>query len=616
MTDAFPLAAGFPDPDLDAWRDLATKALRGAPFERLIETTHDGIAIKPLYVAADVPAAPARPRLPVRDPFLPWDIRQAFADADPARLNADILTDLKGGVSSIEVRVGQGGARPSLAIADLEAALAGVDLDIAPVALNVGPQSALDAVRALDAMLTRAGADPAKARPAFNLTFVTPWLARGGLPRPFEALMADAAAFAVEVAGRWPRATALCAAGRGAHEAGAGVALEIATMLAEGVAHLRALEVAGLPPAQGAPLIALRLAAGQDVVVELAKMRAARLLWSRVLEACGAPDAPASLQAVTSLRMLARNDAWTNILRVTCATFAAAAGGADVITASPLTAPLGAPSPLARKIARNTQIVLMEETRLGHVADPGAGAFAVEALTADIAEAAWAAFQAIEARGGVAGALRSGWLQAEIGRNAAAQSRDAARRKRPITGVSNQPLLGETPPDFRDEGPAPPPSPMPADPIPALPWNRLAEPFEALRAAGEAAGSPPVFFANLGALPQFSARAGFARNLLGVGGLSTPDSERVWPDADAMVAGFRASGAKVAVLCSSDALYAEAAAPAAVALKAAGARWLVLAGKPADEAALRAAGVDQFIFAGQDALEALGAIHAALGIGA
>lgn len=613
MTDVFPLAAGFPDPELSQWQALAEKALKGAPFERLVETTFDGVQVRPLYTAADLPDAPAAPALPVRDPFLPWDIRQAFAGSDAMAMNTAILTDLKGGVSSVEIVAGHG-VLSGIEAADLGQALDGVLFDLAPVALNAAAPVALEAAGTLDAVMVAAQADPEKARPVFNLGFVPAWLAQGGLPAPFETMMGEAAALSVGLSARWPLAKTMSASGHGAHEAGASAAQEIAVMLAEGVAHLRALEAAGFAPAAAARLIQLRLAAGQDVITEMAKLRAARLVWGQVLAACGAPPAPASLQAVTSRRMLAKNDAWTNILRVTCATFAAAAGGADVITALPLTAALGGASALSAKIGRNTQIVLMEEVRLGHVADPGAGAFAVEALTRDIADAAWTVFQEIERQGGIAGALRSGWLQGEIARSTAAQARDVARRKKPITGVSNQPLPGEALPEFVAEAPLVPPV-LATDSITALQWTRLSEPFEALRARGEAASSPPVFFANLGTLPQFSARAGFARNLLNVGGLGTLETERAWPDLGALVEGFKASGAKAAVLCSSDAVYAEQAATTARALKEAGAVWVLLAGKPGDEAALRAAGVDQFIFAGQDALEALGQTHAALGVG-
>jgi methylmalonyl-CoA mutase len=200
-----------------------------------------------------------------------------------------------------------------------------------------------------------------------------------------------------------------------------------------------------------------------------------------------------------------------------------------------------------------------------------------------------------------------------VGAARASLEADVARRKLPLTGVSNQPLPGEIPPAFEPEAPPVTGDGPGADPVTPLPWMRLAEPFEALRMRGEAAGSPPVFFANLGPLSEFTARAGFARNLLSVAGLSTPGSEAAYPDAASLVDAWRASGARAAVLCGTDARYAEEAAATAAALKAAGCGTVILAGKPADEAGLRAAGVDAFIFAGQDAVAALTSLLDALG---
>lgn len=618
MTDsAISLAAGFDTPDQSAWEALAAKALKGAPLSRLTQTTHDGVVLKPLYTAADVDGSVPVPGLQApRDSFLPWDIRQPVGLPDPAVTNRVALDELERGVSSLELVVA-GRLRAGLPVTGIAAALERVLVDLAPVALSGvgGGGGGLAAAQALAAVYRDRGADPAEARPAFNLDPVSDWLQEGALPAPPEQMLAEAAAFAASTGADLPRATVFRASGRAVHEAGASPAVELAVMLASALAQLRALEAAGIAPEAGAKLILLCLASDADVVPGMAKLRAARLLWARVLEACGVgPDGRvAQLQAITSRRMMARNDAWTNILRVTAATFAAATGGADVITALPLTAALGGASDQARRIARNTQIILMEESHLGKVVDPGAGAFAIEAITHDLAAAAWARFQQIEAAGGIIGAVRGGMVQEMVGAARTALEADVARRKLPLTGVSNQPLPGEIPPAFEPE-PPPEPGDLPlADPVSPLPWMRLAEPFEALRARGEAAGSPPVFFANLGPLAEFTARAGFARNLLSVGGLATPGSEAAYPDLAGLLEAWRASGARAAVLCGTDARYADEAGSVAEALKAAGCGTVILAGKPADEAGLRAAGVDAFIFAGQDAVAALTGLLDALG---
>lgn len=614
MTDsAISLAAGFDTPEQSAWEALAAKALKGAPLSRLTQTTHDGVVLKPLYTAADSQAPAPVPGLQSpRDSYLPWDIRQPVGLPDPGATNRLALDELERGVSSLELVVA-GRQRAGLPVAGIAAALERVLVDLAPVALSGG--GGLAAAQALAAVYQARGADPTEARPAFNLDPVSDWLQDGDLPAAAEDMLAEAASFATGVQPSLPRATIFRASGRAVHEAGASPAVELAVMLASALAQLRALEAAGIAPETGAKLILLCLASDADVVPGIAKLRAARLLWARVLEASGvAPEGRvAQLQAVTSRRMMARNDAWTNILRVTAATFAAATGGADVITALPLTAALGQASDQARRIARNTQIILMEECHLGKVVDPGAGAFAIEAITQDLAAAAWTRFQEIEAAGGIIGAVRGSLVQEMVVAARTSLEADVARRKLPLTGVSNQPLPGEIPPAFEPEAAPEPADLRGADPVTPLPWMRLAEPFEALRTRGEAAGSPPVFFANLGPLSEFTARAGFARNLLSVAGLSTPGSEVVYPDAASLVDAWRASGALAAVLCGTDARYGDEAASTAAALKAAGCGTVILAGKPADEAGLRAAGVDAFIFAGQDAVAALTSLLDALG---
>jgi methylmalonyl-CoA mutase len=603
-----PLATDFDAPDESRWRDLAQAALKGAPFERLTTKTPDGVTIAPLYRAPDVNAPAAglvQQALAGRSPHLPWDIRQPFDAADAATLNALILEDLQGGVSSVEILVGDGDGRGLADPAALRAALEGVMLDVAPIALN-GGRRGLEAAQALAALL------PAGAAPAFNLDPIGAWLARGAAPSPLTAEVDAAVALAKDLSARFPKGTVLMvSAPRCGHEAGGSPGQELALLLAAAAEYLRA----GVEPQTLAAMALTRFSVGPDVVVEMAKLRAARLLWANLMGACGAPEAPMRLQAVTGRRMLTRDDAWTNILRGTAACFAASAGGADIITVLPFTAPLGAASPLARRMARNTQIILMEECRLGHVTDPGGGAFAVEALTQSLAEEAWGVFQEIERQGGLIAAAKAGTIQADIAKTAQARAKLVTSRRLPLTGVSDFPLLEETTPET---APAPPPqSPFIAldhDPITPLAWLRLSEPFETLRDAAKGKNAQ-VFFANLGPLVEFSPRANFAMNLFAAGGVAALGPDTVYADHAAMAAAFKASGARVAVLTGSDTRYAADSLDAATALKAAGCDWLIHAGKPADEQAVRAKGFDQFIFAGQDAVEALKLLHTALGIG-
>lgn len=601
-----PLAADFPDQDEARWRALAEGALKGQPWSRLVGRTADGVTVAPLYREPDLATATDVSGLPGQAPFVrgaeatrdsaaPWFIRQSFAHPDPKQTNAEILADLDGGASAVELASCLG------SIDALSAALDGVLVDLAPVALDDGRVAAAELL--ID-YLRDAG--PAAAAPAFGIDPVGVYMRTGAW---------DDGAFAVaaELESRsrdtftdptWVRADA-----RPVHEAGGSEAQEIASALASGIAALRGLTKRGLSGEQAARAITFTVAVGPDVLVETAKLRALRLTWARVLEGAGirAESRAAHIHAVTSRRMMTRHDAWTNMLRTTAAGFAAAAGGADSIGVLAFTDAIGLPTAFGRRIARNTQLILMEESRLGRVIDPAGGAWYVETLTRDLAEVAWKEMQGIEAQGGIVTALKGGVIQHEVELTRQKREKAFATRRDSITGVTDFPLLGAEIPAVLG------PVATPASGA-LLPPMRWAAPFETLRDKGEAARTR-VFFANLGPLAEFSPRANFARNLFAAGGVGAIGADDAHADIAAMAKAFAASGAKVAVLCGADTRYASDAAPAADALKTAGAIWIVLAGKPADEAPLRAAGIDQFVFAGQDALAALGTLHAALGLG-
>jgi methylmalonyl-CoA mutase len=339
-----------------------------------------------------------------------------------------------------------------------------------------------------------------------------------------------------------------------------------------------------------------------------------------VADACGAGSAAASvhLSASTSERMMARRDPWVNLLRTTVACAGAAFGGAEAITVLPFTWALGKPDAFARRLARNTHLVLQEESSAARVIDPAHGSWYVEKLTDDLAKAAWGQFQAIEAHGGMARALETGFIQAEVARVADARAGNIAHGQVELTGVSAFPRLGD---DGVKAEPYPPFDPVVngGTSVALLTPRRLAAPFEALRAAADAhaakTGKPSrVFLACLGDLAVHSVRATWMRNYLAAGGIEAIASEPLTNSADAGAA-FAASGTTIACICSSDQVYAELAESTAGALKQAGAAQVLLAGRPRDqEAALKAAGVDVFLFAGGDAVAALTALHAALGV--
>ncbi|HEX8900226.1 methylmalonyl-CoA mutase family protein [Vitreimonas sp.] len=607
-----PLHLGEPA-DEAAWRALVEQGLKGAKWDRLVGKTSDGIALEPLYRETDVATARDASGFPGAAPFVrgarqgAWLIRQAYAHPDPEKTNAAILADLAGGVAAIELVIDPRGER-GVAISNgaaLDLALADVILEAAPVSLDAGA-FALQTAELLETKLRGVAA----VGTAFNLDPIGVLMRDGAIGADD---VARAATFAARVRKELPAATAVRVDARPVHEAGGTEAQEIAAALCSGIAYLRALTDAGLAVGDAAASVAFAIGVGPDVLIETAKLRALRLCWARVQEASGAAPAEraARIHAFTGARMLTRHDAQTNILRITTAAFAAAIGGADVITTSNFTDALGGPSPFARRVARNTQHVLLEECRLGHVADPAGGSWFVEKLTRELADKAWALMQQIEAQGGIVAALQSGWLQGAIGEARTARQRAIATRRETITGVTDFPLLGAKAPEVDASDRRLPAGKTHANALPSIRW---AEPFEALRDRAEPA-SPRVFFATMATLAEFGPRSQFSRNLLAVGGIAALGPEEAYGTMEALIDAFRASGAKVALIASTDACYADHAENCAQRLKAAGADWVVLAGKPGEnEAQWRAAGIDQFVFVGQDVVKELETLHAALGI--
>ncbi|WP_067974811.1 methylmalonyl-CoA mutase family protein [Nocardiopsis trehalosi] len=616
------LGAEFPEATREQWRGLVAKVLRrtGAevdpddpePERLLASTTYDGVTVAPLYTADDAPA-PGGAGFPGVAPFtrggtpqgpVPagWDVRQLHADPDPAATRRAVLADLENGVTSLWLAVGAAG----LPVSGVEEALTDVHLDLAPVTLDAGPDHE-DAARALlrawsdrglpdGAVAGNLGIDPLSVA------------ARTGAPADLDGAARAAAAHAR----RHPGLRLVTVDATPYHDAGGSEAQELGAAIAAGAAYLRALTAAGLDPADAAARLEFRFAATADQFLTIAKLRAARAMWHRVTEVSGlAPEHRAMRQhAVTSAAMATRRDPHVNLLRATLACFGAGVGGADAVTVRPFDSALGLPDGFARRLARNTQALLVEEAHLARVADPAGGSYFVERLTEDLRLRGWAFLQEIEAAGGMAAALASG-LVAERVEEVWQRRRDAlAHRRDPITGVSEFP--DDAAPPARRPAPGPPAALGPH----ALPARRYAQDFEALRDRSDAhlsatGARPRVHLATLGPVAAHTARASFAANLLRAGGIEAVGGTAAGGP-DEAAAEFRATGARIACLCGTDGAYAEHAAAAVAALRAAGAERVLLAGPPGD--GLRAAGVDGFCFTGCDALTLLEELHDALGV--
>jgi methylmalonyl-CoA mutase len=621
------LAAEFEPATHEAWLKLVAKAIKGADFDkRLVSRTADGLRVEPLYRRAQTRPEAER-GVPGAAPYTRgakasragWDIRQFYSASDPQEANVAILRDLEGGATSIALHIASPGSSGLPLAADaLEQALDGVLLDLCPVALIAGERTS-EAAAALERVWEKRGVAPDARLGHFNADPLGTLAQTGALTVPLDEALAEAAAL-LSRSLAMPGVTALLADGNPYSAAGASEAQELAAMLATFVAYLRTAEAAGVPPEQALPKIAIALAADADQFLSTAKLRAARRLVWRVAEACGAGAAAAEVHvtAVTAWRMLAKRDPWTNIMRTTIACAAAAFGGADAIVVLPFTYALGRTDRFARRLARNIQIVCQEESNLGRVVDPAGGSWYVESLTEDLARKAWELFQAIERRGGMAATLQAGAIQDEIARTAEARAKAIATGRIELTGVSTFPLLGADGITVEPWEKVEKPSPTPVITVPRLRQARLAEPFEALRDAADATKArtghyPQVFLASLGEVIEHTARSRWVMNFLATGGIEALASDG-YKSAEEAAAEFRASNTSAACICSSDAIYTEHAEATARALKAAGAKLVLLAGRPGErEGALRAAGVDQFLYAGQDAIEVLRGLQEKLG---
>ncbi len=410
----------------EQWLARVRAVLKDAPFERLASRTVEDLLIQPLYGPGDGAAARAGPqhrRRPAED-AMAWDVRVPVAHPDPARANDQVLESLAGGASSVLLSVHSGAA------AGLGRALDGVMLEAATVALDAG----FGGPEAAQGLSDLAKGSPS-ARLAFHLDPLSAFARSGASPGPIEGHIAAVARAGARLAKPHPAASLVLASGRTAHEAGGSAAQELGLMAASALAYAKALTAAGLPPGQAFAGIVLGLSADGEYLQTLAKLRAARDIWARMTRACRL-QLPACIEVRSSRRMLSGFDSWTNLLRLTAAGFGAAAGGADAIVLDAFTDAIGPPGAQARRLARNLQLVLMEESHIGRVEDPAAGAWFIESMTRELARQGWRQFQAIEAQGGVVQALVSGAFATEVRAVHQARETAVAEGALPILGVT------------------------------------------------------------------------------------------------------------------------------------------------------------------------------------
>ncbi len=608
-----------PVPEFAAWRQgvagVLAKARRveaaelGDEPERLLDaSTYDDLTIAPLYTRRDeLPELPlpgeypfVRGADPVRDVQRGWHVTARFEGSDAATVNEQILAGLDNGVSSVWLGVGERG----VATKDLPRALQGLLFELAPLALDAGVDASDAAAQLFSILDGYETADRTDIRISLGLTPLT-----SAFNGTSHADLDTAVRLAQQAVARPETVRALTVCGIALHNAGASDAQELGASIAAGLEYLRLLTEAGVDVADALEQVVFRFAATDDQFATIAKFRAGRRLWARVAHQLGAPafgDAPQ--WAVTSAAMMSQRDPWVNMLRTTLAAFGAGVGGADFVTVLPFDSALP-PGELAvsqafsQRMARNTQLLLLEESHLGHVRDPGAGSWYVESATDALAEKAWEFMQELESAGGFRAALDSGLLAERVEATRLRRDRDVAHRKTAVTGVNEFPNLAEKP---LSEA---------ARDFSAI--ARYGAAFEQLRNRSDAflaarGARPKALLVPLGPVAENNVRVTFTANVLASGGIETINPGTL--DIAGIGGAASESGASVAVLCGTDARYTAEAGTAVEQLRGAGVATVLLAGP--EKAVAELSGPqrpDGFLTAKMDAVTALSNLLEELG---
>jgi methylmalonyl-CoA mutase len=553
----------------------------GPEPDRLLDSpTYEGFAIRPLYTALDeLPEPPLPGEWPylrggdaLRDVKSGWKVAEALpatrvAGVAADEVNAAVLAGLAEGVSALLIRVGESGVAP----AQLEKVLDGVYLSMAPVILDAGA----DYRAACGALLELVAEVEPDQRATLSIDLGADPLSASLSERPAPAIR-EVVDVAKQVAGSHG-VRAITVDGPAFHNLGANATWELAGSVAAAVAYLRLLTESGVPVAQALTQISFRLAADDDQFMTIAKVRALRQLWARVAEVVGEPESgTAVVHAETSLPMMTQRDPWVNMLRTTLAAFGAGVGGADTVLVYPFDVAIpggfpGMATSFARRMARNIQLLLLEESHVGRILDPAGGSWFVEDLTEQLAQQAWQHFQAIEKHGGFADA--GDYITGQIGEIAAQRADDIAHRRTAITGVNEYPNLAE---------PALPQNDSQHSPLAAGTLARYAAAFETLRGRSDTyldrTGSrPQALLLPLGPLAEHNIRTTFAANLLASGGIEAVNPGTV--DADGVAKAVADAGSpSVAVICGTDSRYGTEAAAIVEAARTAGVAHVCLAG--------------------------------------
>ena len=447
---------------IDEWAALAAKETKGRSLDW---ATPEGIVVKPLYTAADV--AGAGPGLPGFAPFTrgvkatmyagrPWTIRQyagfSTAKASNEFYRKNLAAGQKGlsvafdlathrGYDSDHPRVAGDVGKAGVAIdsvEDMKILFDGIPLDKMSVSMTMNG-AVIPCLAFYIVAAEEQGVAPALLEGTIQNDVLKEFMVRNTYvypPAPSMRIVADIIAFTAE---HMPRFNSISISGYHMQEAGATQLQELAFTLADGMEYVRAAQARGLDVDAFAPRLSFFFAIGMNFFMEVAKLRAARTLWARIMANFGAKD-PKSLMLRTHCQTsgvsLTERDPYNNVIRTTVEAMAAVFGGTQSLHTNALDEAIALPTEFSARIARNTQLVLAEETGITRVVDPLGGSYYVEALTAELADKAWAMIGDIEGRGGMTVAVASGYPKLAIEEAAAASQSRVDRGETVVVGVN------------------------------------------------------------------------------------------------------------------------------------------------------------------------------------
>ncbi len=609
----------FPPVSTSQWEEKIQQDLKGADYEKkLIWKTAEGFKVKPYYRSEDLQnLKPMLSSLPGQFPFVrgtengpkDWLVAQDIEFSDTIKASETGRDATERGADALifnasHVRSG----------ADVTTILTGISTEKTFVGFNSAASYTAHAEYLKEAL----GEDMRKLRGMLDFDPLSYVLTNGNFYRTEQEDLAEGADL-LKVASGTKDLKVISVNGQIFHNAGSTLTQELAYALAAGNEYLAWYTQNGFTAQEVASRMVFHFAVGGNYFMEIAKLRAARLLWARIVEQYEPATTDACrmfIHASTASWNKTMYDPYVNMLRTTTETMSAAIGQADIISVLPFDLTYQDPDQFSMRIARNQQIILKEESSLNKVADPAAGSYYIENLTASLADAAWKLFLGVEDMGGMLEAIKQGFIQDQVSQSARQKTEDIANRRTLILGTNQHPNTKEQmlekiqmEEDSFDETIESEPFRKPV--YKTLEIFRGSDAFEDLRLATEIwedAGNkrPSVFMLTIGNPAMRKARAAFSAGFFGCAGYTIIDNTG-FADAQQGIEAALASDAEIIVICSSDEEYAEVAPVIARAVKAADAtKLVVVAGYPKEIIEpLKESGVDEFIHVKSNALDIL-----------